>query len=429
MNKKVTVGITLAFIFITIALTFTATMLFAMNLFDKKIVAIQDREKMYEKIAEIDSYIRQNYYLGVDDEKVMDGLARGYVAGTGDSSVKYFTKFDVDHINESRTGKMCGIGVEAETNASGYVQITEVYESTSAEKLGMKPGDTIVRVNDEDALSLGADTVRECLYGEANDVVKITFSREGEDFTYEFVYGTYDTYALHTYDVNGYLYFRILAFNDVTLGQFQDTIAEKLPQGNVKGLVFDLRDMDGGYDVTVAANILDRLLPQRTLVSGIYQGGLTKVLFTSDASSIDLPIAVLVNGGTKGYSELFAAVLGDFDNVRIIGEQTYGDGTYSVLYQLPDGTALYVPVCELLGCGTVRYNLVGVTPDFVAAPEETFVIPEGEPSIETDVQLRKALEVLDSEFNNAPATPENEPEQPEITETEPETERSSDAEE
>ena len=105
MNKKVTVGITLAFIFITIALTFTATMLFAMNLFDKKIVAIQDREKMYEKIAEIDSYIRQNYYLGVDDEKVMDGLARGYVAGTGDSSVKYFTKFDVDHINESRTLK------------------------------------------------------------------------------------------------------------------------------------------------------------------------------------------------------------------------------------------------------------------------------------------------------------------------------------
>lgn len=427
MNKKVTVGITLAFIFITIALTFTATMLFSMNLFDKKIVAIQDREKMYEKIAEIDSYVRQNYYLGVDDDKVMDGLARGYVAGTGDSSVKYFTKFEVDRINESRTGKMCGIGVEAETNASGYVQITDVYEATSAEKIGMKPGDTIVRVNDEDALTLGADTVMTYLYGDANDEVTLTYSREGEDFTFDFVYATYDTYALHTYDVNGYLYFRILSFNDVTLGQFQDTITEKLPQGNVKGLVFDLRDMDGGYDFTVAANILDKLLPQCTLVSGIYQGGLTKVLFTSDADSVDLPIAVLVNGGTKGYSELFAAVLGDFENVRIIGEQTYGDGTYSVIYQLPDGTALYVPVCELLGCGTVRYNLIGVTPDFVAAPDENFVLPEDEPSMELDVQLRKAIEVLDSEYNNTVTEPVEEPEQPETSEGEAETEEPSDS--
>ncbi|MBP0969757.1 MAG: PDZ domain-containing protein [Oscillospiraceae bacterium] len=416
MNKKVTVGITLAFIFITIALTFTATMLFSMNLFDKKIVAIQDREKMYEKIAEIDSFVRQNYYLGVDDEKIMEGLAKGYISGTGDASVRYFNSFDVARITKSRTGKMTGIGVEAEINANGYVQIKDVYSSTSAEKIGMKPGDTIIKVNDQDALELGAETVMTYLYGDANDQVSLTFSREGTDSTFDFVYADYETYALHTYDVDGYLYFRILAFNDLTLGQFQDTIAEKLPQGTVKGLVFDMRDVDGGYDVTVAANILDKLLPQCTLVSGIYQGGLTKVLFTSDPNSVDLPIAVLVNGGTKGYSELFAAVLGEFNNVRIVGEQTFGDGTYSVLNQLTDGTGLYVPVCELLACGTVRFNGTGVEPDFVTAPEEGFVIAEGEPSTELDLQLRKAIEVLDSEFNNVV------PEQPEEAETAAETE-------
>ena len=69
MNKKITVGITLAFIFIAIALTFTATMIYSMNLFDQKIVSIQERESLYDKISQIDSFVRQNYYRNVDDGK------------------------------------------------------------------------------------------------------------------------------------------------------------------------------------------------------------------------------------------------------------------------------------------------------------------------------------------------------------------------
>ena len=398
MNKKVTVGITLAFIFIAVALPFTGTLIFSMNLFDQKIVAIQEREKMYEKVSEIDSFIRSNYYLSVDDDSVMDGLARGYISGVGDTDIKYMTKNDIDLMNDRRTGKMCGIGVETEVDASGYVKIAEVYSNTSAEKVGIEAGDIIIKVNDEDALALGAEAVNAAMFGPAGSEVTLTYTREGTDYSFAFVYENYETRSIQTYDVNGYVYFRILAFNDVTLGQFQDTLAEKLAAGTAKGLVFDLRDTNGGYDMNVIANILDKLVPQCTLVSGIYQGGITKVLFTSDSNSVDLPMAVIVNAGTKGYSELFAAVMGEQDNVRIVGVQTSGLGTYSVLDQLPDGTGIYVPVCELLACGTMRYNDTGVIIDFVAEPSEGFVLEEGEPNIETDLQLRKTLEVLQSEF-------------------------------
>ena len=91
MNKKVTIGITLAFIFIAVAITFTATMIYSMNLFDQKIVSIQERESMYEKISEVDATVRQNYYREIDDEEIMNALARGYIAGTGDDSIKYFS--------------------------------------------------------------------------------------------------------------------------------------------------------------------------------------------------------------------------------------------------------------------------------------------------------------------------------------------------
>lgn len=398
MNKKITVGITLAFIFIAIALTFTATMIYSMNLFDQKIVSIQERETMYDKISQIDSFIRQNYYRQIDDGRIQDGLARGYIAGTGDDGIRYFTNQEYSRIIEAKSGKLCGIGVEHEVNASGYVQITEVHASTSAEKIGMEAGDTIVMVNDEDALELGADKVAEALYGAEGDEVTLTYTRDGLDYTFSFVYGMYETRSVASYDVEGYVYFRFSAFTLLTYDQFQEELAERLSSGEVRGLILDLRNSDGGYDLNVIAKIMDKLIGQCTMISGIYQGGYTKVLYTSDKEKVDLPTAVLVNGGTKGYSELFAAAMGECDNVRIVGEQTCGSGTYGVFDQFTDGTAIYVPVCELLACGSVRYNETGVTPDFVTASFDDFVLPDGAPSILQDLQLRKAVEMLDSEF-------------------------------
>ncbi|MBQ2085017.1 MAG: PDZ domain-containing protein [Oscillospiraceae bacterium] len=398
MNKKITVGITLAFIFIAIALTFTATMIYSMNLFDQKIVSIQERESLYDKISQIDSFVRQNYYRNVDDGKILDGLARGYISGTGDAEIKYFTNQEYTRILETKGGKLCGIGVEHEVNGSGFVQITEVHPSTSAEKIGMEAGDTIVMVNDEDALELGAEKVAEALYGSEGDEVTLTYSREGMDYTFTFVYGQYETRSIVSYEVEGYAYFRFMSFTLLTGDQFQEELAERLSSGTIKGLILDLRNTDGGYDLNVVAKIMDRLIGQSTMISGIYNGGYTKVLYTSDRDSVEMPVAVLINGGTKGYSELFAAAMGECNNVRLVGEQTYGSGTYGVFDQFTDGTALYVPVCELLAFGTVRYNEIGVTPDFVTASFDDFVIPDGEPSILQDLQLRKAVEVLDSEF-------------------------------
>ena len=399
MNKKVTIGITLAFIFIAIAITFTATMIYSMNLFDQKIVSIQERESMYEKISEVDAIVRQNYYREIDDEEIMNALARGYIAGTGDDSIKYFSSADITRIEETKTGKVCGIGVETEVNANGYVQIKEVHSGTSAEKVGIHVGDTIVKVDSKDALSLGADQVISSLFGTDGEEVTLTYSREGVDYTFSFVYGIYESRSIQAYDVEGYTYFRIMEFNDLTMSQFEDLLSQKMAEGTTKGFIYDLRDTDGGYDINIVANMLDKIVGQCTLISGTYRDGMTKVLFTSGPDEIAMPTAVLVNGNTVGYSELFAAVLGERDNVRIIGETTAGVGTHRVLSRFPDGTGLYMPVCELLACGTASFNESGVTPDFVTSSYEGFVITDEEPSIIDDLQLRKAVEVLDSEFS------------------------------
>jgi len=397
MNKKVTVGITLAFIFIAVALTFTATMMFSMNLFDQKIVSIQERESMYEKISEIDAIVRQNYYLGVDDDKLIDGLAKGYISGTGDDTIKYFSSYEIARINEMKSGKLCGIGVETYVNASGYVQITEVHESTSAEKIGVHSGDTIVAVNGEDALSLGSEAVINSLYGPDGEEVTLTYAREGTDYTFTFVYDVYETTSVKILDVDGYTYIRFTAFNELTYSQFDEMLVAALAEGS-RGILIDLRNIDGGYDINVVAQILDKLVGQSTMISGLYKDGITKVLYTSDSNELNMPTAVIVNGNTIGYAELLAAVLGERDNVRIIGEPTYGLGTYRVLTQLPDGTGLYVPVCELLAAGSVRFNGTGVTPDFLTASFDDFVLSDDEPDIVRDLQLRKAIEVLQSEF-------------------------------
>ena len=138
MNKRVSIGITIAFIFIAVAITFTATMLYAMKLFDQKIIGVQERAVMYDKISEIDSVIRQNYYLPIEERKIMNGLSSGYISGLGDEYTRYMTSADIAKMNTAKSGEIIGVGLEVEQNASGYAVVKSIITDSPADKIGMQ---------------------------------------------------------------------------------------------------------------------------------------------------------------------------------------------------------------------------------------------------------------------------------------------------
>ena len=397
MNKKVSVGITAAFIFIAVTITFPATMIYAMNLFDQKILSVQERASMYDKISEIDSAVRQNFYAGVDDDQMIAGMTEGYINSLGDEDTRYLKPAEIAAMQQSRQGKSIGVGLAVEQNASGYAVVSKVVPDSAADKVGMKAGDIIVKVNGEDALAMGFAAVEKLMGGIEGEQVTLVYTREGKEETAELVYTTIESSSVMGYEGEGYYYIRITDFNALTVSQFDYALNYGYTLENLKGFVFDVRGLSSGYDLAVAAEIMDLLVGQGTLVSGVYANDVTKVLYTSDAEQLTLPCVVLVDAGTRGYGELFAAALGENERVRIVGVQTAGKATHQELVQFTDGSGIYVTTCRLLACGTVDFG-EGVAPDFIVAANEEFVLTEQQPDPVADLQLRKALEVLQAEF-------------------------------
>ena len=399
MNKRVSIGITLAFIFIAVAITFTATMLYAMNLFDQKIIGVQERAAMYDKISEIDSVIRQNYYLPFEDRRIMNGLSSGYISGLGDEYTRYMTSAEIAQMKAASSGEVTGVGLEVLENPSGYAVVKSVVTDSPADKTGMQVGDVIITVNEEDALVMGFSEVEKALLGTEGNQVKIGYMRNGSEESAELVY---DTYAVNSV-ISGvideqYAYIRFTDFNELTLTQFKRAYNDLIQEDAVRAFVFDVRGLRSGTDLSIVADILDPLMPQGTIISGVYSGEISKVMYTSDAEQLQYPAIVLVDSDTRGLAEMFAAVLGEKENVRIIGEQTAGKGTYQELVKLSDGTEIYVTVCKLIACGHLDFDKTGLNPDFIVLPNDGFEMTDDVPQSRSDIQLYRGLEVMRAEL-------------------------------
>ena len=399
MNKRVSIGITIAFIFIAVAITFTATMLYAMKLFDQKIIGVQERAVMYDKISEIDSVIRQNYYLPIEERTIMNGLSNGYISGLGDEYTRYMTSTDIAKMNVAKSGEVVGVGLEVEQNPSGFAVVKRVVTDSPADKIGMQLGDIIIRVNDEDALVLGYEAVQQSLLGTEGNQVKLDFMRSGSEDSAEMVYDSYATSSVISGVIDEkYAYIRFTDFNDLTFSQFKRAYENSIQNEEVRAFVFDVRGLKSGYDLSTVAEILDPLMGQGTIISGVYSGEISKVLYTSNAEQLQYPAIVLVDENTKGLAELFAAVLGEKENVEIIGNQTAGKGTYQELVKLNDGSGIYVTVCKLIACGHLDYDKTGLTPDFIVLANEEFELTNTVPDRKSDMQLRRGLEVMETDL-------------------------------
>ncbi|MEG1304110.1 MAG: S41 family peptidase [Oscillospiraceae bacterium] len=395
MNRKISVGVTVSFALIAVAITFTATMIFAMKLFDKKVASVQERVAMYDKLSEIDSTVRDHYYGQIDDTELFRSMARGYMSGIGDSDSTYLTSDEVAMRQQAMKGTKISVGIEVEKDTNGYMVISKVYADTAASKVGLKAKDVIVKINGKDVLSIGYDKAVSELDGIDGSKLNISYSRNGTESIAEMTRSVIDTASIESYQMNDIFYIRIKGFNDKTTDQFMSAMNTVSGNDQIKGLVFDVRGIDGGYDLSVAANLLDALLPTGTLLTGTYSGGDVKVLFTSDDKCVSLPMVVLVDGDTQGFAEAFAAVLGDSENCRIVGKLTKGKGTLQQLIQLTDGSGIDITVAVLNAPISGVFNDVGVKPDFEVEAAEGFV-RGGEPNELNDAQYKKAVDVLRS---------------------------------
>ena len=393
MNRKISVGMAVTIVILAMTVTFSITMLIAMRLFDSTVNSVKEKESMYNKVAEVDRYVRSNDYYTIDETTLYDRLTAGYLLGTGDKYARYYTANAYTELMNIQSGKVMGIGVELCMDQTGYAKVTKVYDGSPAQEAGIAVGDYITVIGDTDVKSLtGADAVQSRLQGEVGTTVSVTWlNSEAASRTADLTHSGYTSTTVDFQMLDTVGYIKIRQFDGTTPSEL-DYAIRSLTSDGAQSLVFDLRDNGGGV-LDDAVSCIDLIAPEGTVAYAEDKNGNRTVIGSSDGeTAIDLPMVCLVNGNTASAAELFAASLRTMCGARLAGTATMGKGTIqSSPQRLSDGSAVSITVAKLI-CGDGScFDGTGLSVDVERAlsAEETANFFDYTP--ETDPQILRAV--------------------------------------
>ncbi len=395
-KKPFSVGVTIALMALTAALTLTLTYQYAMNRFNQQVKNVTERQKMYAKLYQIDTKTRGQFLFDIDETRLNDAIAEGYVAGLGDAYSRYLAPSDCARLQQQLSGKQVGIGAEFAVNELGEARISRLIEGAPAAVGGVQVNDRIVAVNGQDVTDWDEADIAAAIDGDAGTEVVLTLARQTEsgEVAEQNVTLTRRSYDLVTVESrmlgDNIGHIRIYTFNERTDSEFASAMTS-LTNAGMAGLVIDVRN-NGGGTLKSAANILDSLLPAGNIVYSGDASGKKTVMYTSDAAQNTVPLVVLINGHSASAAELVAAAVQDYERGTVIGAQSVGKGTLQELYTFTDGSGLSLTTAYFyppLGNG---FDQTGVTPDVRVALDYTGsldLLPD-----DADTQLNAAVSKL-----------------------------------
>lgn len=392
MNKKISLGIAISLVAIGCAITFVLTWTVSLNIYNSKIGTSEKYEGVYEKLRQIDTTVRQNYIGTVDDDLLRSSTINGYISGIGDKYASYIAPSAYYELQQSQAGVILGAGFDAEEDSSGYLKITNVYKGSSAELNDVRAGDIITAIDGKSLLSMQQGQAMERLSGEVGTRLALQLLRDGESISVNLIRQQLEIESVSCRLINdssiGYI--QISTFNAKTAEQFSNALATVTNVG-AKALIVDVRQNGGGL-VSALKPILNQFVPSALAATVEYSDGSRKTLIETDsANSIDLPVTVLVDGGTVSAAELFAAVMRDEYGAQLVGAQTFGKAVMQNTYEFSDGSALTLSVGKIYTkSGT--WNETGLKPDY-SVELAAGAVP-GNITDDADAQLQKAIEIL-----------------------------------
>lgn len=367
MNKKISLGLCISLIIISITATFATTMAASKQIYSKIMNNISQRSQNYQSVEEISQIVSNYFYGSVSDQNQLNAsLTEGYVNGLGDSNSMYLDAAEYASYTAMLDGGVTGVGIETAFNyQTGKFIITYVYEGSPAEKAGLKALDVITAIDNTTVTMSNYATLRNLLYGSMLSSVNVEYERDGETKVAETMLGfSIPSVKSNLYGNVGYI--KISGFYKNTASEFK-AAAEKLIENGAESFVFDVRNVSSGT-IDYAAQVIDVIVPaisKNIAVAKDKNGEVYKnKIYTAENSNITLPFAVLINNGTSGPAELFACDMRDISQAQLIGTKTAGVGTMQELFTLSDGGAvlLTVALVEPNGGEAAVYNGVGIEP-------------------------------------------------------------------
>ena len=355
--------------------------------------------KLYEKIdlfGEVIEKIKKDYVDDVNESTMMDSAINGVLQSLDPYSA-YMSPELFSEMQTDTRGEFGGLGIEIGME-SGVVKVISPIDDTPAAKAGIKAGDYIVKIGNEQVQGKSLMEAVKLMRGPVGTSIELTIRRKNVKKPLKF---KVTRKIIEIKSVNSEIvgkrknlgYIRLKSFNENSDKQFLDIVKKLEKDSKINGYILDLRNNPGGL-LTQAINITDFFLNDGEIVSTKgRKASETRKFFARKGDQVKgKPIIVLINNGSASASEIFAGALKDHKRAIILGENSYGKGSVQSIIPLRNGGGMRLTISKYYLPSGDSISEVGVTPDIIVEEKgDDFKI-----NSKSDNQLDYALKLFNS---------------------------------
>ncbi len=361
--------------------------------------SVYSKNDLYQKIdlfGEVLENIKQEYVDDIDQAEIMDSAINGILQSLDPYSA-YMSPELFKEMQTDTRGEFGGLGIEIGME-SGVVKVISPIDDTPAAKAGIKAGDYIVKIGNEQVQGKSLLEAVKLMRGPVGTSIDLTVRRKKVKKPLEFkivrkIIEVQSVSSKIIGDEKNLGYIRLKSFNENSDKQFLKSVKNFEKKPKIKGYVVDLRNNPGGL-LTQAINITDYFLDDGEIVSTKGRKlSETRKFFARKGDEIKgKPIVVLINNGSASASEIFAGALKDHKRAIILGENSYGKGSVQSIIPLRNGGGMRLTISKYYLPSGKSISEVGVTPDiFVEEEGDEFLI-----NTDKDNQLNYAIKLFNS---------------------------------
>ena len=319
--------------------------------------------------TEIFSKIKSDYVENIEDSTLLKNAIRGMLQGLDPHSA-YLDKDSYKELQEGTSGEFGGLGIEVGYE-DGFVKVISPIDDTPAKRAGIKAGDLIIRLDGKSVKGISLMEAVKMMRGKPGSEIELTILRGGEEkpFNVTIVRDIITVKNIKAETIeSAFGYIRISNFQIHTVDDLSKALTKLESENNnmLKGLVLDQRNNPGGL-LNAAVGVSDLFLDEGLIVytEGRVKG--SKLKFNAKPSEMfkDIPIIVLVNGGSASASEIVAGALQDHRRAIIMGERTFGKGSVQTILPMNDETALKLTTARYYTPSGRSIQASGIEPDMI----------------------------------------------------------------
>ena len=317
--------------------------------------------------SDVFARIKRNYVEDVSDEDLLEHAIRGMLSGL-DPHSSYLNTEQFQELRIGTSGEFGGLGIEVGME-DGFVRVVSPIDDTPAARAGIQSGDLIIRLDDKPVKGLALNDAVKLMRGKPGSDIILTVVREGEDRPLKI---TLTRAVIQVTSVrnrileDGYGYVRVSHFQSKTPTDMIKAIEEMKDDGDLKGLVLDLRNNPGGV-LSAAVGISDAFLNDGLIVYTDGRETDSRLRYTASSGDIidGAPLVVLVNGGSASASEIVAGAIQDHSRGVVMGSKTFGKGSVQTIQNLPNGGAVKLTTARYYTPAGRSIQAQGIDPDIV----------------------------------------------------------------